>query len=278
MRQSALVALSAVALIFGTTAATAADDGAGVQQPVRTLTDSGVYDILSRIEQLQNEVQQLRGVVEEQSQTIADLQRKQANMYTDLDSRVQGLTPAAASASGAAAAAVPGAVLPGTPAAPAVTAPATPAVPVAAPATAGIVAPPATTPAASAPVSAANERDRYQLAYETLRSGRNEQAVKQFEALLVDYPRGEYADNAQYWLGEAYKVNRETDKARAAFTKVLTQYPNSYKAPDALLKLGYIEFELQNMVKAREIFNRVISTYPGTPAEHLASKKLAQIP
>ena len=38
---------------------------------------NSLYEVLDRIEQLQTEVQQLRGVVEEQSQTIADLQRKQ---------------------------------------------------------------------------------------------------------------------------------------------------------------------------------------------------------
>ncbi|WP_305080118.1 YbgF trimerization domain-containing protein, partial [Methylomonas koyamae] len=39
-------------------------------------------------------MQQLRGMVEEQSQTIADLQRKQNNMYSDLDERMQALSAA----------------------------------------------------------------------------------------------------------------------------------------------------------------------------------------
>ena len=99
-----------------------------------------------------------------------------------------------------------------------------------------------------------------------------------FESLQVDHPKGELSDNTQYWLGEAYKINRENDKARAAFNKVVSQYPNSSKVPDALLKLGYIEFDQQNLAKARDYFSRIITSYPETTAAHLASKKLAQMP
>ena len=276
MRRVALLTLAIAAAGCPQAPAWAADSG--VVQPPAAPVDNGVYDLLGRIEQMQAEIQQLRGVVEEQSQTIADLQRKQSNMYTDLDSRLQGLSqPAAAAAQPAPA--VPAAAV----AAPvaAVAAPVATAAPVSAPPAAPAASAPAQAAAAVAPAPPAgkgNEKERYQLAYETLRSGHNDQAVKMFESLLADFPRGEYADNSQYWLGEAYKINREPDKAKAAFYRVVTVYPNSMKAGDALLKIGYIEFDAQNMTKAKEILNQVVSNYPGTPAEHLAAKKLQQIP
>lgn len=99
-----------------------------------------------------------------------------------------------------------------------------------------------------------------------------------FESLLADFPAGEFADNSQYWLAEAYKINREYDRAIAAFGKVVSQYPNSSKVPDALLKLGYIELDQQHIAKGRDYLTRVITSYPGTTAAHLASKKLAQMP
>jgi tol-pal system protein YbgF len=123
-----------------------------------------------------------------------------------------------------------------------------------------------------------NEKERYQSAYDTLRNGHNAQAIKMFQDLLKDFPAGEFADNSQYWLAEAYKINREFDAARGAFNKVVSQYPNSSKVPDALLKLGYIEFDLQNTAKARDYLTRVTTSYPGTTAAHLAEKKLAQMP
>ncbi|QSB00542.1 tol-pal system protein YbgF [Methylomonas sp. EFPC1] len=267
--------------------AVAAPNGAGYPavnayaQPAAT--DNAIFEVLGRLEQLQSEVQQLRGMVEEQSQTIADLQRKQSNMYSDLDDRVQALTaggqtppsqtPAPAPADTAATGQVP--VIAAQPAA--ATAPATPT-----------PAPVATaTPAPAAPVvdnkptttaAQGNEKERYQSAYDTLRNGHNAQAIKMFQELLKDFPAGEFADNSQYWLAEAYKINREFDAARAAFNKVVSQYPNSSKVPDALLKLGYIEFDLQNTAKARDYLTRVTTSYPGTTAAHLAEKKLAQMP
>jgi len=242
--------------------------------------DNAIFEVLGRLEQLQLEVQQLRGLVEEQSQTIADLERKQSNMYSDLDERIQLLTakaqPAAAAASDAAqtpAVAASAESASATAVQPAATAE-TSAAPVQAPAVE-----PSPAVEASAPVAAkASEKERYQEAYDTLRNGHNTQAIQMFESLYSDYPAGEFSDNSQYWLGEAYKINREYDKARAAFNRVVSQYPNSPKVPDALLKLGYIEFDQQNLAKARDYFTRVTTSYPETTAAHLASKKLAQLP
>ncbi|MCK9608721.1 MAG: tol-pal system protein YbgF [Methylomonas sp.] len=243
--------------------------------------DSAIFEVLGRLEQLQLEVQQLRGMVEEQSQTIADLERKQSNMYSDLDDRIQLLSspvqPAAAqpAAEGAAQAATPAsaATTPEQSAAASVaTAAPTPTAP------APVVEATAAEPSPVAATAKASEKERYQEAYETLRNGHNARAIQMFEALQTDYPAGEFSDNSQYWLGEAYKINREYDKARAAFNKVVNQYPNSSKVPDALLKLGYIEFDQQNLAKARDYLTRITTSYPETTAAHLASKKLAQIP
>lgn len=255
--------------------------GAGNYAPVATApADNALYEMLGRLEQLQSEVQQLRGLVEEQAQTIADLERKQSNMYSDIDGRLQALTPA--SPQQAAAPQMPPTAAteaaPTQASAPAASAPAQTAPPAQSQAPAASTPAVPAVPATSAPVPQGNEKERYQAAYDSLRNGHNAQAVKMFEGLLADYPAGETADNAQYWLGEAYKMNREYDKARAAFGKVISQYPNSTKVPDAMLKLGYIEFDQQNIAKARDYLTRVTTSYPGTTAAHLASKKLAQMP
>lgn len=262
MRKNALLTLCVSGLLISTNALSANNYSDVNQQQMPAQADNAMFDLLARVEQLQAEVQQLRGMVEEQSQTIADLERKQKNMYADLDGRVQSLaTPAPAQPQ--AAPAQP--VATGTPA-------------VQAPVTSSVSAPVTNVAAPAQNAVQGSEKERYQQAYDSLRNGHNAQAVKMFETLLVDYPAGEYADNAQYWLAEAYKVNREIDKSRAAFNKVIVQYPNSAKVPDALLKLGYIEADMQNSVKAREYLLRVTNNYPNSPAAHLAAKKLAQMP
>lgn len=249
---------------------------AGYGAPTAHASDNAIFEVLGRLEQLQLEVQQLRGMVEEQAQTIADLERKQGNMYSDLDERIQVLNAPNQATQGqsnqtpqtGSEAAQPAVAEAPVAAAPVVNPPAQPAVPVVEP-----------KPVEQAPVAVqASEKERYQQAYDTLRNGRNAQAIQLFEALQADYPAGEFSDNTQYWLGEVYKINRDFDKARAAFSKVVSQYPQSAKVPDALLKLGYIEFDQQNLAKARDYLTRVTTSYPSSTAAHLAAKKLAQMP
>ena len=214
-------------------------------------SNGALYEVLGRLEQLQSEVQQLRGVVEEQAQIIEELKSRQSNIYSDLDQRLQALSGGSQS-------------------------PEPP--PSKVPVTSSRVTVPAMEQSPpEAKVSPANEKQLYQEAYETLRNGHNTQAIAAFKNLLSQFPAGEYADNAQYWLGEAYKVNQDIESAQAAFNKVVELYPNSPKVPDALLKLGYIEFDQKNLAKARDYLTRVTVNYSGSTAAHLAAKKLMQI-
>ncbi len=215
-----------------------------------------IYELLGRVEQLQREVQNLRGQVEEQGHVIEDLKKRQGNIYTDLDQRIQALTLPGQSTGSASAAVNQQSAKP-----------------------VAEIQPPeaAVQTVKSSQQRQADEKQRYHQAYELLRNGHNSQAIKAFKDLIRDYPRGEYADNAQYWLGEAYKVNQQVDLARAAFLKLPEMFPKSPKVPDALLKLGYIELEQNNLAKARDYLTRVKVDYPGTTAAHLAGKKLMQL-
>ncbi len=121
------------------------------------------------------------------------------------------------------------------------------------------------------------EKQEYQQAYNELRNGHTNESIEQFKAYLEKYPTGGYANNAQYWLGEAYRVNQDNDAARKAFNDVLEKYPDGAKVPDALLKLGYIEIDQKNMTKAREYLTRVTTDYPKSPAALLAAKKLLKL-
>ncbi|MCF6252255.1 MAG: tol-pal system protein YbgF [Methylococcaceae bacterium] len=236
-------------------------------------SNNAMYEVLGRLEQMQIEIQQLRGVVEEQSQTIIDLKKRQSNIYSDLDLRLQELTGGhvktvasvdSETSVGNSKSAVENSV------------------------DNAIVAKGVKETAAPVKqdskandivdeVPVLNQKEMYQSAYETLRNGHNTRAISAFKTLLAEFPAGEYADNSQYWLAEAYKVNQDLNSAKAAFTKVVSQYSNSPKVPDALLKLGYIELEQNNKAKARDYLTQVTVNYPGTTAAHLAAKKLRQM-
>jgi len=278
MKSRAALASLLICCSLGAAANAQTSSGYAYAAPTQTGNDNAIYEVLARVEQLQSEVQQLRGLVEEQAQTIADLQRKQGNMYTDLDERLQSLANQSPNAAPVAPSQTAQTVPNSTATAGQSSTASANSQPAAVAATTEIptaVAKPAQTEAVNATVS---EKALYHTAYESLRNGHNAQAIAQFELFMKPYPAGEYADNAQYWLAEAFKINRDMDAARSAFTKVVSQYPNSSKVPDALLKLGYIEFDLQNMAKARDYLTRVTTSYPGTTAAHLAAKKLSQMP
>ncbi len=58
-------------------------------KPSASLTSE--YEMMKRIEQMQAEVQQLTGKVEEQAFHIDELKKQQKTMYTDFDDRIQSI-------------------------------------------------------------------------------------------------------------------------------------------------------------------------------------------
>lgn len=233
---------------------------------------NAMYEVFGRLEQMQVEIQQLRGLVEGQSQLISKLKKRQSNIYSDLDMRLQELAGGDEQDNSA--------LIPN-----------------------GLNGQVNTNNLADsvnarknldhksvaekqlavsekknqAPAPVKNQKQLYHSAYETLRNGHNVRAISAFKSLLNEFPNGEYATNSQYWLGEAYKVNRDLNSAKRAFTKVVTQHANSPKVPDALLKLGYIELEQNNTAKAKDYLTKITVNHPGTTAAHLARKKLMQM-
>jgi tol-pal system protein YbgF len=65
----------------------------------RLLESQTLGDMLLRIESLQQEVQQLRGRLEEQDHAMQSLQRRQRELYLDMDRRLSRLEQAAGSSS-----------------------------------------------------------------------------------------------------------------------------------------------------------------------------------
>lgn len=256
---------------------------AAPNNPANTQSTTTLYELMGRLEQMQSEVQQLTGKIDEQANRIDGLKKHQSTMYSDFDERLQnienkanGVTanlnevakPSTTTNNNNAKEVEP-----------------TTATPVVVPTNSAQKANPIEKAAANqgskpqieTPQSQGPDKQGYFMAYDELRSGHTAQSIEQFKAYLNQYPTGEYANNAQYWLGEAYRVNQDNASARKAFNDVLEKYPNSAKVPDAILKLGYIEVDQKNTVKATEYLNRVISDYPKSPAAVLASKKLLKL-
>ncbi|MBZ0253820.1 MAG: tol-pal system protein YbgF, partial [Candidatus Methylomirabilis sp.] len=91
------------------------------------------------------------------------------------------------------------------------------------------------------------------------------------------YPKGEYADNAQYWIGETFYSEQDYERAALAFNDVLKKYPNGDKVSLAMLRLGFSFFEMKNYDLARTSLLKVVEKFPNTKQASVAKRKLLLI-
>jgi tol-pal system protein YbgF len=116
--------------------------------------------------------------------------------------------------------------------------------------------------------------EEYRAAVELVKAGKTTDAVTALRAFLKNYPRHEYADNAQYWLGEAFYAQKDYPRALSEFRRVVEVYPRGNKVPDALLKVGYCYQAMGQGDKARAVLEQVVNIYPRSEPATLAAKRL----
>lgn len=251
---------------------------ARLQKLEQSLQGRGLLDLANQVEALQRQVQQLRGQVEQQQYVIDQLQARAAQQ-----------PPAAVATTGdprwpsppAPAAAVPPAAVTAPPAGTTANAPlpADAGMPTApGPAAPGAAAPaPATQTATAAPPIAGDPDQAYSAAFNSLKAGKYQDAVAQFNNFLVTYPDSPRADSAQYWLGEAYYVNKQFDQAINEYQKLVAAYPSSQKVSQAMLKIGFCQQEMGQTEQARATLQEVLQRYPGTTSARMAEDRLQRM-
>ncbi len=245
-----------------------------VQQPVpaviaeTTVESTGgnqrLRELFYQLQVLQQEVQELRGLVEEQNYQLSRLARDQQEQYIDLDRRVAQLAQASAGAGPPGLAntgALPGQGMP-------------PSTPVNA-GTGGTF--PRTPIATTILATGGGEREAYTGAFDLMKDRQFDESAMAFNQLIVAYPNGQYTPNAFYWLGELYLASEDVEKARQSFAQVLNLYPDHPKIADTLYKLGVVYHRLGDGRRSVEYFNRVQTEYPQSSAANLAASYAAEI-
>jgi tol-pal system protein YbgF len=214
-----------------------------VQRIERVVSNQSLLDMAQKLDSAQADVRSLRGRIEELENSNEALRKQQRELYADLDKRL-----AAASAGGFSGGAAGG---PGSP-----------------------------TPGGQGGSSAGagGEQAAYTAAFDALKASNYAGAISGFTSFLSTYPSSSIAENAQYWLGEAYYATGKYDLAAQSFRTVGERWPNSRKSPDALLKLGYSQLEMKRSSEARVSLGDVIRKYPDSDAAKLAAERLRRIP
>ncbi|WP_422134451.1 MULTISPECIES: tol-pal system protein YbgF [unclassified Endozoicomonas] len=205
----------------------------------------GTAHLLNLLDELRQETMTLRGQLEEQAYQIRQLQKENRERYLDLDQRISRLGDSSGEAPAAAG---------------------------------GASNSPVTLPAIgnkpSVSETGAREEAAYQAAFSLIKDKRFDEAITALKKLLKDYPKGQFSDNAQYWLGEVQMAQGKYKEALGDFQSLIDNYPDSPKVSDATYKLGRI-LDLQGEKDAaRKQLESVISQYPGSAAARLSDTYL----
>jgi tol-pal system protein YbgF len=87
---------------------------------------------------------------------------------------------------------------------------------------------------------------------------------------LGRYPKHPLAPAAQYWIGEAYFLQRDYRQAIVEFEKVLEHGTTNSKVPDALLRAGMAWRRLRDPERASQAWQRVVHEFPRSEAAQRA--------
>lgn len=121
------------------------------------------------------------------------------------------------------------------------------------------------------------EQKLYMVAYERLKSKQYSESVNALDQYLQQYPAGRYSTHAHYWLGEVYFIQGQLDLAHEQFQWILQNAPQDQKSGDALLKVGFIQANQKKWKEAQKTLASVKDKYPGTIVARLADARLNQL-
>ena len=220
-----------------------------------------IIDLFNQVETLKTEFARLRGQIELLQNEMENTQKRQRDLYVDLDGRMRKMEAQLAAQAAAAATAPPVASMP-----PGVVG-AVPANPSNPTADASRVMPPAV-------VDPVAEQRAYDPGLEHFRSGRFAEAVTAFQIFNRTFARSTLVPSAQYWIGNSLYATRDFRGAIAAQRQLIAQYPDSAKASDALLNIASAQSELGDLQAARATLQEVASKYPSSEAGIKAKQRL----
>ena len=224
-----------------------------VAQLERQLKSGALVDLANNVEGLKSDVAKIRGQIEVLTYELEQSQKRQKDLYVDLDARMRKLegspgpsadgAPADAAASGA-------------------------------PAGSG-AASVATSGASQLPSTPAEQR-AYDAALDQFKRGDYQGAITGFTAFVKTNPKSALAPSAQYWIGNAHFARKDYKAAIASQRQLLLAWPDSPKVPDALLNVASAQSELGDSAAARRTLEELIGKFPQSDAAAKAKQRLGQ--
>ena len=213
----------------------------------RQLKSGALVDLANNVEGLKSDVAKIRGQIEVLTYELDQSQKRQRDLYVDLDARMRKLEGAAGAAASDAA-----------------------------PADATAAAGAAATSAGSAATSAGAEQRTYDAALDQFKRGDFQGAITGFTAFVKTNPKSALAPSAQYWIGNAHFARKDYKAAIASQRQLILAWPDSPKVPNALLNVASAQSELGDNAAARRTLEELIGKFPQSDAATKAKQRLGQ--
>ncbi len=233
------------------------------------LKNQGLVELFGQVEQLKSEVAKLRGQIEVLNHESEQTQKRQRDLYIDLDSRLRKLEGGPGAGTPPAASGAP-APSPAAAASPAPPVPIAGTLPPPVPA-----APPGSAIAPAATDAAAIEQRAYDVALDQFKAGSYPAAIASFNAFVRNYARSPLAPSAYYWIGNSQFALKDYRAAIATQRQLIAAFPGNAKVPDALLNIATSQFELNDAAASRRTLEELIAKYPQSEAAIKARQRLA---
>lgn len=215
------------------------------------------WQLYQQVQQLQQEVRDLRGQLEVQANIIERMKQDARSRYLDLDQRITDLKnrpqPEVAN-----------------------TTPSTTSTATTTTTTTTVNAATATNPTTATPtteettattppvVNPDDDKRAYFAAYQTFKTGGPNKAINPMRNFIKTYPQSTFIPSAYYWLGEFYLAASPADvnNAKKSFRIVVDNYADAPKAASAMLKLASfadVDGKTQDAVK---LMLRIVKEFP----------------
>jgi len=219
------------------------------------------------ITNLQNEIRELRGLVEEQGYQLQQIITRQREFYRDIDQRMGQMNNSNTSES----VTVPAVTIPDNQNLPATELPINDNTTVTEPSSGPVV------PIETVVVDDSQIRAEYDQIFPLVRGKRYDDAIAGYQQFIAKYPDSIFVANSRYWLAQIYSVQGRIDEAEREYLNVAQQYATSPKAPDAWLKLGKLYETQGESDKALNAYNQVVTEYSSSTAAQMAVNRLQML-
>ena len=134
--------------------------------------------------------------------------------------------------------------------------------------------PVAPAPPAAQPEAVSPQEGMYKKTLALYEAGDYEGTIAGFKSFLTMYPSSEFADNAQFWIGESHMSMKQYEQAILAYQQVIKKYPKGNKVPNAMLRQALAFQEIKDVISARLLLQKIIKNYPGSREATTANTRL----